>query len=326
VILADKIIKLRKKNGWSQEELAEKMNVSRQAVSKWEGAQTIPDLERILQLSEMFGVTTDYLLKDERNEEEFVESTSDTLVRRVTLKEANEYLDLRRWAAKMIALATFLCIIAAIPLLILGAASETKLWGISESMADGIGIVVMLLMVAVAVAMYIFCGMKSGSYEFLSKESFETEYGVKGMVQRRQQAYRNNYIKWNIIGVCVCVVSPIALLVSGLAENAFWLEVMVCVTMVLAGIGIMMLIYTGVIWASMQQLLKGGDFSKEKKEKEEIKDAISIGYWIVTTAVFLGYSFITKNWDYGWIIWVIAGVLFAGVKVISNMIIDREKK
>ena len=62
MILADKIIKLRKKNGWSQEELAEKMNVSRQAVSKWEGAQTIPDLGRILQLSELFGVTTDYLL------------------------------------------------------------------------------------------------------------------------------------------------------------------------------------------------------------------------------------------------------------------------
>lgn len=47
MILADKIIRLRRKNGWSQEELAEKMNVSRQAVSKWESAQTVPDLEKI---------------------------------------------------------------------------------------------------------------------------------------------------------------------------------------------------------------------------------------------------------------------------------------
>ena len=62
MILADKIIKLRKKNGLTQEELADKMNVSRQAVSKWEGAQTIPDLEKILQLSAFFGVTTDYLM------------------------------------------------------------------------------------------------------------------------------------------------------------------------------------------------------------------------------------------------------------------------
>jgi len=65
MILADKIIRLRKKNGWSQEELAEKMQVSRQAVSKWEGAQSAPDLEKVLMLSSLFDVTTDYLLKDE---------------------------------------------------------------------------------------------------------------------------------------------------------------------------------------------------------------------------------------------------------------------
>lgn len=65
MIFADKLIRLRKKNGWSQEELAEKLNVSRQAVSKWEGAQTVPELEKLLQMSALFGVTTDYLLKDE---------------------------------------------------------------------------------------------------------------------------------------------------------------------------------------------------------------------------------------------------------------------
>ena len=55
MILADKIIRLRRKNGWSQEELADKLKVSRQAVSKWEGAQTIPDIERILAMSRLFG-------------------------------------------------------------------------------------------------------------------------------------------------------------------------------------------------------------------------------------------------------------------------------
>ena len=65
MILAEKIMEERKKNGWSQEELAEKLSVSRQAVSKWESAQSIPDLQRVIQLSEIFGVSTDYLLKDE---------------------------------------------------------------------------------------------------------------------------------------------------------------------------------------------------------------------------------------------------------------------
>ena len=65
MILADKIIDLRKKNGWSQEELAEKLQVTRQSISKWEGAQSTPDLNKILAMSQLFGVTTDYLLKDE---------------------------------------------------------------------------------------------------------------------------------------------------------------------------------------------------------------------------------------------------------------------
>ena len=91
MILADKIVQLRKKNGWSQEELAAQLNVSRQAVSKWEGAQSVPDLDRILQMSALFGVTTDYLLKDEMEMEELTAAEASD-VRRVRLDEANAYL------------------------------------------------------------------------------------------------------------------------------------------------------------------------------------------------------------------------------------------
>lgn len=62
--LSDKIVKLRKTNGMSQEELAEKLQVSRQAISKWEGGSAMPDASNILQLSKLFGVTCDYLLND----------------------------------------------------------------------------------------------------------------------------------------------------------------------------------------------------------------------------------------------------------------------
>lgn len=65
MILADKITEERKKNGWSQEELADKLGVSRQAVSKWESAGSTPDLQRVIQLAQLFDVSTDYLLRDE---------------------------------------------------------------------------------------------------------------------------------------------------------------------------------------------------------------------------------------------------------------------
>ena len=65
MIIGEKISLLRKRNGWSQEELADKMNVSRQSVSKWESAASIPDMNRILEMSRIFDVSCDYLLKDE---------------------------------------------------------------------------------------------------------------------------------------------------------------------------------------------------------------------------------------------------------------------
>ena len=63
--ISEKIQQLRKSNGLSQEQLAEKLNVSRQAISKWESGASFPDIEKIVLLSELFKVSTDYLMKDE---------------------------------------------------------------------------------------------------------------------------------------------------------------------------------------------------------------------------------------------------------------------
>ncbi|MEI6579598.1 MAG: helix-turn-helix domain-containing protein [Eubacteriales bacterium] len=62
--IGDKIFRLRQKNGWSQDELAEKLSVSRQSVSKWESGRVLPDSDKIILLSELFSVTADFLLKD----------------------------------------------------------------------------------------------------------------------------------------------------------------------------------------------------------------------------------------------------------------------
>ncbi len=62
--LSEKILTLRKGSGMSQEELADKLNVSRQAISRWEMGTAMPDVTNVLGLSKLFGVTTDYLLHD----------------------------------------------------------------------------------------------------------------------------------------------------------------------------------------------------------------------------------------------------------------------
>lgn len=324
MILADKIIRLRKKNGWSQEELAEKMKVSRQAVSKWEAAQTTPDLEKMLQLSNLFGVTTDYLLKDEIEDEEFTDRVDETQIKKITLAEANDYMEQRKDASVKIAIATFLCILSVNPLLLLGAVSELTSLPISENAAGGIGVVAIFLIVAIAVMMFIHVGFQNAPYEFLEKEPFETEYGVIGLARDRQKSYRSTYVKYNYIGACTCVLAPVPLLCGAFTENELLTAILLCVTMLIAGIGVMFFIVAGVRWASMQKLLKEGEFSDKGKRRSKINEAIGTAYWLIATAIYLGWSFLTDDWHITWVVWPIAGILFVVVELICNLVIDKQ--
>ena len=103
MILAEKIAFLRKKNGWSQEELGEKLGISRQSVSKWESGASIPDLDKIIKMSGLFCVSTDYLIKDEVEKITFPEDEGESGpedVRKISLEEANDYMDITASAAK----------------------------------------------------------------------------------------------------------------------------------------------------------------------------------------------------------------------------------
>ncbi len=250
MIFADKVVQLRKKSGWSQEELAEKLNVTRQSVSKWEGAQSIPDLEKILQLAQIFGVSTDYLLKDELAEAEYTKSDDSSSVRRVSMEEANAFLQVKQATAGRIAFATFLCILSPICLFQLAAASETGMLPIRENLAGGAGMIVMLLLVAVAVAMFISCGGMTSPYAYLEAEVFETEYGVSGMVRERQRQYRSTYTRYNVLGACLCILSAIPLFGGAfLSENGLFLVGMLSVMLLLIGLGVIFFIVGGVNWA-----------------------------------------------------------------------------
>ena len=324
MILADKIIKLRKKNGWSQEELAEKMNVSRQAVSKWEGAQTIPDIGKILQLGELFGVTTDYLLKDELEEEEFIDSASDLTIRRISIEEANTYISQRKRASWQIAIATFLCILAPITLFILGAVSEIPNSFISEAVAGIVGLVVLFAFVLCAVPIYIFCGFSNEKFEFLDKSvPFELEYGVKGIITERQKQFRNTYVRGNIIATCICIFSPIPLVVSSFAENEMLTVIMLAVTMIIAGIGASLFIVVGVQNASIQKLLMEGDYALKEKKKRSISEVIGSAWWSLTVAIYLLWSFLSHDWHITWIIFLISGALFSVFEAVCGRVVDK---
>jgi hypothetical protein len=318
MILAEKIINLRKKNGWSQEELAEKLGVTRQSISKYEGAQSIPDLDKILKLSEIFGVTTDYLIKGELEEEEYApsqmhenESESDRSVHKVTMEMANEYLQIIDWSAGKTAFATMLCILSPIVLLMLGAMSEMPNYHISENAAAGIGICVLIVLIAIAVTIFILCGMKTKKYEFMEKEDIETVYGVSGMVKEKRDAYHSMYVTQLVIGIACCICSVIPLFGTlAVSESDFYMVSAVCMLLALVAIGTYFIVRSATKMNAMNQLLEEEDYTRQKKhENKKMSGPVTV-YWLIATAIYLAWSFTTNDWDRTWIIWPVVGVLF----------------
>mgnify|MGYP005905200457 FL=1 len=317
MILADKIVALRKRAGWSQEELAAQLGVSRQSVSKWEGAQSVPDMQKVVQMSRLFGVTTDYLLKEELGEPEPAPAESDAPLRCVTMEQAADYLSLRRAAAPKLAAATLLCVLSPVALLLLAALSDRPGAALSENAAAGIGLCVLLVLVAAAVAVFITCAAQVKAYAFLETEPFETAYGVTGMVRERRAAAAPEHTRGKVAGTVLCILSAVPLFIAVCLNGPDLLYVAaVCLLLVLAGVGSALFVYGGVYQAAMDRLLEEGDYVRPRKRQNGVVGAISSIYWLTVTAAYLLWTF-GPWWDAQpqdtWILWAVAGVLYGAV-------------
>lgn len=327
MILADKIVSLRKKAGWSQEDLAEKLGVTRQSVSKWEGAQSVPDMDKVVMMSRLFGISTDFLLKDELEEEApcAAAQEDDTPLRRVSLTQASAYLALRKAAAPKIAVATALCIISPVTLILLAGMSEVQRFHISENAAAGIGLCVLLALVALAVSIFLRTGAEAKEYRFLEEEPFETEYGVTGMVRQRQQEYKDTHTRLVTVGVVLCVLAAVPLFAAMCINDGSDLLYIaaVCALLVLVAIGCLALVTAGVYQGAMEQLLEEGDYTRPQKKHHKLMGTVTMIYWLTATAVFLLYTYGPHGNGqprYSWIIWAVAGVLYAAVMGIVRII------
>lgn len=317
MLLAEKIMTLRKRAGWSQEELAAQLGVSRQSVSKWEGAQSVPDMQKVVQMSRLFGVTTDYLLKEELGEPEPAQSESDAPLRCVTMEQAADYLALRQAAAPKLALATLLCVLSPVALLLLAALSDRPGAALSENAAAGIGLCVLLVLVAVAVAVFITCAAQVKAYAFLESEPFETAYDVTGMVRERRAAAAPEHTRGKVAGTVLCILSAVPLFIAVCLNGPDLLYVAaVCLLLVLAGVGSALFVYGGVYQAAMDRLLEEGDYVRPRKRQNGVVGAISSIYWLTVTAAYLLWTF-GPWWDAQpqdtWILWAVAGVLYGAV-------------
>lgn len=318
MILAEKIIALRKKNDWSQEDLAEKLNVSRQSISKWESTASLPDMNRLLDMSRIFGVTTDYLLKDELDDTVYNDQ-EEPAVPHVTAEEANAFLSACAVYARQLAFCVMLCVVSPVPLLTLLGFSEMRRPAISENLASGLGVVILLVLIACAVAGFILTGNRMKRYEYLKSGSFETDYGVAGIVGEQARAYEPHYNTRLVAGVVLCILCVIPLIIAGVLRAPDSVCVLLtALMMVIVSGGAYLLVSASTVHGSFQQLLRQGDFDLSERERTHKSRRFGGFYWPVVTAAYLGVSFLTERWDISWVIWPVAALIFAGIRALLD--------
>ena len=331
MILADKIIENRKKNGWSQEDLAEKLGVSRQSVSKWEGAQAVPDMKKIVMMSELFNVSTDYLLRDDIEtvaapETAPVDNGLEETVRSVSMEEASAFLEHNERAASRISTGVMMCILSPVILILAGGLAETGHFAVSIQAAEAAGTAILILIVAAAVAMFVREGMKGKPYEYLETVDIDTEYGVSGMVKSRRDGYAEKHSRLLIIGIMMCIIGAVPTLLVEMTKYSNNTDVLpvvsIAVMIAIIAIGVKLIVLTCIRQGGFDRLLEEGDYTRLNKKAGKY-DGI---YWAIAVVIYLGWSFVTMRWEMTWIVWPIAGVLYAAYRELMKAIIRGRQK
>jgi hypothetical protein len=98
------------------------------------------------------------------------------------------------------------------------------------------------------------------------------------------------------------------------------------VTILMGGLCAVLFILRGVPRESYDKLLEEGDYTRARKTSPIPLGAISTAFWLLATAIYLGWSFLTNNWELSWVVWPVAGVLFAGLSAILGSITGRKRR
>jgi len=259
VVFGDKLFKLRKEKGFSQETLAEKLNTSRQAISKWENGQGFPETEKLLMIGNIFGVSIDYLLKDsvetsEKKEEGYY----------VSREMAEGFLLSTQKTAKHIALGFSLFALAFEPYFILGKDS-------------GLGILLMIVIATLGIISFATLGFDHGQYTVLKKEVLLFDSNYFKELNGRYEVFKRKSSVTMIIGVSFLAIGFLALALEKKLDMGVMVDYYpILIALIAIGLYISLRIIT--ILSAYQLLVKNDEhtnrlgFKLRQKVKEKFND------------------------------------------------------
>lgn len=326
---AKNLCAMRKEKGWTQTELADKLGVTNQAISKWEKRDSFPDTAILIPLSELFGVTVDSMLKDRYRtcgEKDGVADCEDSGAcvndcprgengrgERAESRESGD--DIKGHLADEIvaerpaewrkAFAAILCAGLGV---IFAAIIEIVLVGILIPDFAVYGTIVMLALIAAGVTCIVYAGIKNTVY-FLSIDD------------ERWKPAMQSFAKRISVGVCLCVLSAAAFTACGLSELYPSAKVVVWSVALTVGFAL--------IFAAVALLIVGGlgfsnavrecapEYARSKK-KETGLSRFSGLVMLVATGAFLSLGFLWNLWHPGWVVFPLGGILCAILGAIDD--------
>jgi len=255
---------LRKGQNMSQEGLASELNTSRQAVSKWENDQGFPEMEKLLMISNLFGVTVDYLLKGEDDGTEGGKEQG-----YYASKESIEgFLIYERSVVKSIALGIFLILMSGAPYLLF------------PEIPVLYSVMAVFLIVAGIGSILIAC-FKENNYKKITEEPLFIDNGYLTELRNRYNQLKKKYIALFIAGIGLGFAS---LLITALLEDVFKLGLTGyhTIPLLLLAVGALMIVYSSIMMAAFRVVTNNSEYIKRKKT-----DKKPLTYWHIISIILL---------------------------------------
>ena len=336
--LGDKIMTLRRKQGWSQEELAGLCQVSRQSVSKWESGQSAPDLEKILVLSRIFGVSTDFLLKEEYEREQMPQDENGApadfkaadddgsadrheevvACRRIGREEAADFLEHEAsWATRM-GFGVMMCILSPVLLIELCGLGGCGVIPLDDNQGGLIGLICLFLILIWPVMTFIRYGIAEREYAYISEGRFALAYGVDVQIRQQRKAYQPAFTRSITFGVALCLISVIPIFIGAFWEQDVFELLAVGFLLIVVSFAVYLFVSAAIIWGSYDRLLKEGDYDPKTGENS-LAGRIGTAFWPLAAAIYLAWSFLSGDWHITWLVGPVAGCVYAAISAACSV-------
>lgn len=230
-------------------------------------------------------------------------------------------------AGKKFAFAAFLFIISPIVLIATASLQEQTLESganlFNRTVQNGvIGLIFLFLCIIAGVVISIFTGIEQSKWDYLEVKLIATDPATRRLVEQDYDSSRKPFAVQIALGVSLVLLAVLQVVITGamFEENEQYLAISVSVLLVLIALATYIFIAAGTKRSSMAKILNLDDYSENSIRGKRSTDPFAGPYWILVTAGYLIWSFLTHKWQITWIVWPIAGLVFAAIEgIIGNI-------